>query len=228
MRAESCPDCHVPLMSQGGREGGGVWECVACEGRFGPEGGEEEEEGREEEVVVKENKNVSAEIGQRLLQGWALLAESCEGCATPLMRDREGGRICLGCGGGGQQQKQRGRGGQEEVEDDEDEDDEEAAAVQAALIAAASRVAPSSLPSSSSSSTVATQALGVIYQRMEMLTLALGRTHVSGYEETGRIALALTRLGEAANVMERCVLQQQQQQQQQQNENVPPKRSRVG
>eukprot|EP00624_Nannochloropsis_granulata_P003944 evm.model.NODE_29824_length_19217_cov_25.223761.1 len=241
-------------MSQGGREGGGGWECVACEGKFGPdepkeegvvEEKEEKEEGREEDVVQK--KDVSAEIGQRLLQGWALLAEACVECAIPLMRDREGKNRCLGCGGGQEQQQQQqlwSRGGQEGVEEeeeeeeaDDEEEDEEAAAVQAALITAASRVTSSSLPSSSSSSSssfpsskVVPGALEAIYQRVNILINALEMTPVGGYEDTARIAMALTRLGEAAEVMERCVRQQQQQHQHHQQENgkVPPKRSRVG
>ncbi|KAJ1474246.1 hypothetical protein T484DRAFT_1833052 [Baffinella frigidus] len=48
--------------------------------------------------AVSESDRVSAEIGDRLLKGWTLLAESCPLCVlTPLVRSRAGVMYCVCC-----------------------------------------------------------------------------------------------------------------------------------
>jgi uncharacterized Zn finger protein (UPF0148 family) len=43
--------------------------------------------------------DASARLGEKLLQGWTMLASHCpsDDCFTPLMRNREGKMFCVGC-----------------------------------------------------------------------------------------------------------------------------------
>jgi len=51
----------------------------------------------EEEERKQKRQKVSDKIGQKLLQGWVLLQESCPSCHVPLMRNREDKMFCLSC-----------------------------------------------------------------------------------------------------------------------------------
>lgn len=55
--------------------------------------------------AVKKKSRAAAEavMGERLLQGWAMLAEECPnaGCCFPLMRDRSRKTTCVACGSNG-------------------------------------------------------------------------------------------------------------------------------
>ena len=42
-------------------------------------------------------QDVSAILGQKLLEGWTMLEEACDDCNVPLMRNREGEVICFSC-----------------------------------------------------------------------------------------------------------------------------------
>eukprot|EP00742_Colponemidia_sp_Colp-10_P007879 GILJ01008497.1.p1 GENE.GILJ01008497.1~~GILJ01008497.1.p1 ORF type:complete len:326 (+),score=54.59 GILJ01008497.1:50-979(+) len=57
------------------------------------------EEKAQMEKKRKRTDQTSSKIGQKLLMGWALLSESCslDDCGTPLMRDKKGVLVCLGC-----------------------------------------------------------------------------------------------------------------------------------
>jgi len=267
MGAESCPECLVPLMREGGRGGGvgrgqeEVWECVGCITRFsreeeegrratGREGGGEEEgeggggvkneeegnqthqkaelEGKREEAV-----DVSAVIGQKLLQGWALLAGGCEGCGNPLMRDLQGEERCLACGGGGVAGSAEKREGGKKEEEEEEEVEEEEEGRTAVMDQSVKQDSPPSLPPSlppahppslpPSPSVPMQAALRAILEKMEEITSALKKTSVGKCDEMGRMAMALARLGEAAEVLERSVMRQEGK-----REQASPKRSRLG
>lgn len=41
--------------------------------------------------------SVSATLGEKLLQGWTMLSDSCARCATPLLRDANGTLLCVSC-----------------------------------------------------------------------------------------------------------------------------------
>jgi predicted amino acid dehydrogenase len=66
-------------------------------------------------------------------------------------------------------------------------------------------------------------ALRAILEKMEEITSALKKTSVAKCDEMGRMAMALARLGEAAEVLERSVMRQEGK-----REQASPKRSRLG
>eukprot|EP00330_Aristerostoma_sp_ATCC50986_P011208 CAMPEP_0114591234 /NCGR_PEP_ID=MMETSP0125-20121206/13333_1 /TAXON_ID=485358 ORGANISM="Aristerostoma sp., Strain ATCC 50986" /NCGR_SAMPLE_ID=MMETSP0125 /ASSEMBLY_ACC=CAM_ASM_000245 /LENGTH=141 /DNA_ID=CAMNT_0001789219 /DNA_START=148 /DNA_END=573 /DNA_ORIENTATION=+ len=41
---------------------------------------------------------MSKKMGELLLQGWAMLEESCQECLFPYMRSKAGEIVCVGCG----------------------------------------------------------------------------------------------------------------------------------
>lgn len=43
------------------------------------------------------NDALSTAIGDKLLQGWTMMNESCEDCNLPLLRDLRGRMLCVGC-----------------------------------------------------------------------------------------------------------------------------------
>lgn len=89
--------------------------CPKCNKEYQPEIPEEEDkvEDQYEEflsaynnVAVKQSRSdeISKIIGSKLIQGWAMLEESCQGtlplnidCNVPLMRNKAGDKICFGC-----------------------------------------------------------------------------------------------------------------------------------
>lgn len=48
------------------------------------------------ETGYKKNE-VTSQMGEKLLQGWTLLQESCPACSVPLMRDRDRKMWCFSC-----------------------------------------------------------------------------------------------------------------------------------
>jgi len=40
---------------------------------------------------------VTTKMGEKLLEGWTLLQQSCPGCSVPLMKDKNGTMYCLSC-----------------------------------------------------------------------------------------------------------------------------------
>jgi len=50
------------------------------------------------EKKSKKMNETTSKMGEKLLQGWAMLQESCPKCSVPLMRDKEKRMICMSCG----------------------------------------------------------------------------------------------------------------------------------
>eukprot|EP00357_Protocruzia_adherens_P013281 CAMPEP_0114987274 /NCGR_PEP_ID=MMETSP0216-20121206/8911_1 /TAXON_ID=223996 /ORGANISM="Protocruzia adherens, Strain Boccale" /LENGTH=251 /DNA_ID=CAMNT_0002349843 /DNA_START=21 /DNA_END=776 /DNA_ORIENTATION=+ len=108
MLADHCEECNAPLM----RDRAKHVHCLGCQRDLTAE--EEiaktkgnESEKKQKEIPVKSSEtsspststeDVSNKLGEKMLQGWAMLAEHCAKCGTPLMRDRTKNIHCLGCG----------------------------------------------------------------------------------------------------------------------------------
>lgn len=63
----------------------------------------------------------SAGLGERLLQGWAMLSTPCptRGCNSPLMRDRNGSVSCVSCSNTATNKSEAVQAAEEVVEDDQ-------------------------------------------------------------------------------------------------------------
>ena len=52
--------------------------------------------------VVKRSKSddISKKLGEKLIQGWAMLEDACQDCNVPIMRSKKGEMVCFGCNRG--------------------------------------------------------------------------------------------------------------------------------
>lgn len=50
-------------------------------------------------VVTKKSRSdeVSKKLGEKLVQGWAMLQDACNDCNVPIMRSKKGEMVCFGC-----------------------------------------------------------------------------------------------------------------------------------
>jgi uncharacterized Zn finger protein (UPF0148 family) len=53
---------------------------------------------RQRELKNQKSDELSKKMGEKLIQGWAMLEDVCFDCLFPLMRSRRGEIICVGCG----------------------------------------------------------------------------------------------------------------------------------
>jgi uncharacterized Zn finger protein (UPF0148 family) len=59
----------------------GELECTKCNVTYAQEGAPKAE-------PFRSRNDTSKLMGEKMLQGWAMLAQSCEDCLVPLMRDK--------------------------------------------------------------------------------------------------------------------------------------------
>jgi len=123
MLAESCDECNVPLME---KKKGQIISCVGCKRNFKREVNEDDPSTLMMVPIVKDTVQNSAPpqvnsttlappqvnsttltekpqpqisdiMGEKMLQGWTLLGDTCPICNSPLMKDREGQMFCVKC-----------------------------------------------------------------------------------------------------------------------------------
>lgn len=106
MLSTTCPtaSCHMPLA----RSRDGRVTCTACAtdipaapSSSSPTSAPTHTEPSTAVVVPSSARrpqvSVSAILGEKLLQGWTMLSDSCARCSTPLLRDASGTLLCVSC-----------------------------------------------------------------------------------------------------------------------------------
>lgn len=123
----NCPICNTSIIGQLNPK---QFYCVKCEmpvkieedededvevigSRNGSNEGKQEVNDFDNMLYAKENEakrkkadELSKKMGEKLLQGWAMLEDSCFDCMFPLMRSRKGETVCVGCGPVGQKKEE--------------------------------------------------------------------------------------------------------------------------
>lgn len=93
MRAESCPACHVPLMSL--REAT-PWRCLGCKGEFNPEDEDEDEEEekqqQQEEETIPTTTSIAAAVATAATAATAPMAQDGVGNGASLPATTAGGQ----------------------------------------------------------------------------------------------------------------------------------------
>lgn len=100
-----CVKCEMPAKLDMEEDDDLEVEVIGSGSKKGSNGESRDIEEFDNMIISKENEvkkspkpDLSKKMGELLLQGWAMMEESCYDCLVPYMKSRKGEYVCVGCG----------------------------------------------------------------------------------------------------------------------------------